>query len=61
MENAAALIATIDAINALTPLAAQLIASLRKTGETDEQVIERARGLVGETRQITAEDMGNQP
>lgn len=58
---AAALIAAINAINALTPLAATLISSLRKTGETDEQVIARARALVAETKQITEEDMGDQP
>lgn len=58
---AAALIAAINAINALTPLAASLINQLRKSGETDEQVIARARALVEETRQITAEDMGSQP
>lgn len=57
MEGAAALIATVNAINALTPLATQLINSLRQSGETDEQVIERARSLVAETRQITEEDM----
>ena len=59
MGSAAALIATINAINALTPLAAELINSLRKSGETDEQVITRARGLVAETRQITTEDMSD--
>ena len=58
---AAALIAAINAINALTPLAAQLINQLRQSGETDEQVIARARALVEETRKITGEDMGNQP
>lgn len=58
---AAALIAAINAINALTPLAATLINSLRKSGETDEQVIARARALVEETRQITAEDMTDHP
>ena len=58
---AAALIAAINAINALTPLAAQLINQLRQSGETDEQVIARARALVEETRRITSEDMGNQP
>lgn len=57
---AAALIAAINAINALTPLAAQLINSLRQTGETDEQVIARARAQVEETRTITQTDMGNQ-
>lgn len=60
MGSAAALIATINAINALTPLAAQLINSLRKSGETDEQVIARARADVAETRTITGEDMGPQ-
>lgn len=61
MGGPAALIATINAINALTPLAAELINSLRRSGESDEQVIARARTLVAETRQITTEDMGNQP
>lgn len=58
---AAALIAAINAINALTPLAATLINQLRQSGETDEQVIARARALVEETRQITSEDMSDQP
>jgi len=58
---AAALIAALNAANALTPLIATLIGSLRQSGETDEQVIARARALVEETRQITSEDMGNQP
>lgn len=58
---AAALIGIINAINALTPLAAGLINSLRKTGETDEQVILRARSLVAETRTITEEDMKPDP
>lgn len=54
---AATLIGIIGAINTLTPLASQLINSLRKTGETDEQVIARARAMVEETRKITEEDM----
>lgn len=58
---AAALIGIINAINALTPLAAGLINSLRQTGETDEQVIARARGLVAETKKITEEDMSPNP
>lgn len=58
---AATLVGIIGAINTLTPLAAQLINQLRQSGETDEQVIARARALVEETRQITAEDMGDQP
>ena len=58
---AAALIAALNAANALTPLIATLIGSLRQSGETDEQVIARARALVEETRQIMTEDMGNQP
>ena len=57
---AAALIAALNAANALTPLIASLIGSLRQSGETDEQVIARARALVAETRQITEEDMGPQ-
>ena len=61
MGTAAALIAAMNAVNALTPLIASLIGQLRQTGETDEQVIARARALVAETRQITTEDMGNQP
>lgn len=61
MGSAAALIAAMNAINALTPLVATLIGQLRQSGETDEQVIARARALVEETRQITSEDMGNQP
>lgn len=58
---AATLIGIVSAINALTPLATQLINQLRQSGETDEQVIARARALVEETRQITGEDMGAQP
>lgn len=58
---AATLVGIIGAINTLTPLAAQLINQLRQSGETDEQVIARARALVEETRQITSEDMSNQP
>lgn len=57
---AATLVGVIAAINTLTPIATQLINQLRKSGETDEQVIERARALVAETRKITEEDMGNQ-
>ena len=58
---AAALIAALNAANALTPLIASLIGSLRQSGETDEQVIARARALVAETRQITTEDMSDNP
>ena len=58
---AATLIGIVGAINTLTPLATELINQLRQTGETDEQVIARARALVEETRQITTEDMGDQP
>jgi len=58
---AATLIGILGAIDTLTPLATQLIGELRQTGETDEQVIARARALVAETRQITTEDMGDQP
>lgn len=58
---AATLIGIIGAINTLTPLAAQLINSLRQTGETDEQVIARARATVEETRKITEEDMSPNP
>ena len=54
---AATLIGIVSAINTLTPLATQLINQLRESGETDEQVIARARALVEETRQITTEDM----
>lgn len=57
---AATLIGIIGAINTLTPLAAELINSLRQSGETDEQVIARARATVAETKKITEEDMGNQ-
>lgn len=57
---AATLIGIVGAINTLTPLATQLINQLRQTGETDEQVIARARSLVAETRQITEEDRGNE-
>jgi hypothetical protein len=57
---AATLVGIVSAINALTPLATQLINQLRQSGETDEQVIARARALVEETRQITETDMGNQ-
>lgn len=58
---AATLVGIISAINALTPLATQLINQLRQSGETDEQVIARARALVQETRQITTEDMSDNP
>ena len=58
---AATLIGIVGAINTLTPLATELINQLRQTGETDEQVIARARALVAETRQITQEDMSDQP
>lgn len=58
---AATLVGIVAAINTLTPLATQLINQLRQTGETDEQVIARARALVAETRQITTEDIGDQP
>lgn len=58
---AATLIGIIGAIDTLTPLAAQLINSLRQTGETDEQVIARARATVEETRKITEEDMSPNP
>jgi hypothetical protein len=58
---AATLIGIIGAINTLTPLAAQLINQLRQSGETDEQVIARARALVEETRKITSEDMSDKP
>ena len=61
MEKANALIAAMNAMNALTPLVASLIGQLRQTGETDEQVIARARALVEETRQITSEDMSDRP
>ena len=58
---AVTLVGIIAAINTLTPLATQLINQLRQTGETDEQVIARARALVAETRQITEEDMTDKP
>lgn len=58
---AATLIGILGAIDTLTPLAAQLINELRQTGETDEQVIARARADVAETRQITEEDMSENP
>lgn len=58
---AATLVGIISAINALTPLATQLINQLRQSGETDEQVIARARALVEETRQITKDDMSDNP
>lgn len=58
---AATLVGVIAAINTLTPIATQLINQLRKSGETDEQVIERARALVAETRTITEEDMSDRP
>lgn len=58
---AATLVGIVAAINTLTPLATQLINQLRQSGETDEQVIARARALVEETRQITSEDMTDKP
>lgn len=58
---AATLVGIVSAINALTPLATQLINQLRQSGETDEQVIARARATVEETRQITTEDMSDNP
>lgn len=60
-NTAEALIAALNAVNTLTPLIASLTNSLRETGETDEQVIARARALVEETRQITTEDMSDRP
>lgn len=60
MGSAAALIAAMNAVNALTPLISTLIGQLRQSGETDEQVIARARALVEDTRQITKTDMGDQ-
>lgn len=61
MEKANALIATMNAINALTPLVASLVGQLRQSGETDEQVIARAQSMVAETRSITLEDMSENP
>ena len=61
MDKAQALIAAMNAMNALTPLVASLIGQLRQSGETDEEVIARARSLVAETRQITEEDMSDRP
>lgn len=58
---AATLIGILGAIDTLTPLAANLINSLRQTGETDDQVIARARATVAETRKITEEDMSSNP
>lgn len=58
---AATLVGIVAAINTLTPLATQLINQLRQSGETDEQVVARARTLVEETRQITSEDMSDVP
>jgi len=58
---AATLIGIISAVNTLTPLAAQLINQLRQAGETDDEVIARARALVAETREITQEDMTDKP
>jgi len=58
---AATLIGIVSAINTLTPLATELINQLRQSGETDEQVIARARALVAETREITQEDMTDNP
>lgn len=58
---ATTLVGIIAAINTLTPLATQLINQLRQSGETDEQVIARARALVQETRDITSEDMTDKP
>lgn len=58
---AATLVGIVGAINTLTPLATQLINQLRQSGETDEQVIARARALVEETRKITDEDMKPTP
>lgn len=58
---AATLVGIVAAINALTPLATSLINQLRQSGETDEQVIARARALVAETRTITEEDMSDRP
>ena len=58
---AATLIGILSAIDTLTPLGAQLINELRREGETDDEVIARARRDVAETRQITSEDMSDRP
>lgn len=58
---AATLIGILTAIDTLTPLGAQLINELRQPGETDEQVVARARRDVSETRKITEEDMSSNP
>ena len=58
---AATLIGILTAIDTLSPLGAQLINELRREGETDDEVIARARRDVEETRQITSEDMSDRP
>ena len=52
----------LTAINTLSPLVLALIAELRsKDPRTDDEIIAAARQKVAETKQITEEDMGNQP
>jgi len=47
-----------NTINALEPIAAELIGRLRHSpDETDEQVIARAKAKVAETDAITKQDM----
>lgn len=58
---AATLIGILTAIDTLTPLGANLINQLRQGNETDDEVIARARRDVAETRQITTEDMSDNP
>lgn len=50
----------LGAINALEPIVGSLISSLRNPGETDDEVIARAKAFVAETRQITTADQGDQ-
>ena len=56
------LVALLQANNLLEPLIVQAIDALKGTsGKTDEEIIADARAKVAETRDITAEDMGDQP
>ena len=56
------ILAGLTALNTLSPLIVALIGELRSADpRTDEEIIAAARAKVEETRQITLEDMGDQP
>jgi hypothetical protein len=56
------ILAGMTAFNTLSPMVLALIAELRsKDPRTDDEIIAAARSKVAQIRQITEEDMGNQP